>query len=844
MLKELKKENNKEKIKKIFQFADEIEKSELETLRNSLYIRPIKSSRNKIYKYRISSGERVLFMFTSDIEGIRPEYSNKIVLLAYCKHDNQIRDAKNMNSINIVPFEDEEEIDMKIEEEVSKKMHWFDYDFNIIVSENLIKSLVEENSEDYLYYLSEQQFRCLESENTTIIKGSAGSGKTSILLHKLGSMQGENVRIVYFTYTDYLRDRAKTIFKNYWGRRNVNVEFYSVLDFFIENTSIGIDRVVLFKKFYDWYTSGFYQKRFNFDPVDVWTEIKGIIKGCMGINWIRNRDVIFRNIDKNVIKALEEKEVVKKSNNGFVFNIKNSVIEYEKKLYKEGYKGSDEIKALQYLKEYFYIHHNLIDTTCSALDREYYLELPLDYSIFSRQERENIYYLYTKYEEWLKNKGFFDENDLARIVIDNIKNGKLKAKYDFLLIDEIQDLSEIQLYAIINLVEDKRNIMVAGDVHQIVNPTFFNFGRFKNYFVCINKDFNEFSLSKNYRSQEKIVSLANTLSEMRKKFIGGTSEDIIEKSIRDGGHPLLIPETEENLSKIFEFVNKTIGAAVIVENDEDKNYIANRYPISGRIFTVREAKGLEFNCVFCYNLLSNHEKEWNEIVDGAAKRLSKYRYYFNLFYVAITRAKDLLVVIEKNPDMKVLKMLKEHFLCENVFEIDIEKIRISSPEEKYQYARRLEKRGYIEHALWEYIQLELEKDVERCRIKLEVNKIGSEKVGDKLMEMGEYEDAKEFYQKALCYPKMLKAMLLSNSLKDDFDDFEHEFRKHGVEWGSFISLLNENEFLKFYEEYILRKKDDIILNLLEIEELFEKINGQQNRNELGRSLNGYKQSVS
>lgn len=60
-----------------------------------------------------------------------------------------------MNSINIVFFEDEEEIDMKIEEEVFKKMYWFDYDFNIIVLENFIKFLVEENSEDYFYYLSE-----------------------------------------------------------------------------------------------------------------------------------------------------------------------------------------------------------------------------------------------------------------------------------------------------------------------------------------------------------------------------------------------------------------------------------------------------------------------------------------------------------------------------------------------------------------------------------------------------------------------------------------------------------------------------------------------------------------
>lgn len=175
----------------------------------------------------------------------------------------------------------------------------------------------------------------------------------------------------------------------------------------------------------------------------------------------------------------------------------------------------------------------------------------------------------------------------------------------------------------------------------------------------------------------------NILFEMRKKFIGGILEDIIEKSIRDGGYFLLILEIEENLLKIFEFVNKIIGVVVIVENDEDKNYIVNRYFILGRIFIVREVKGLEFNCVFCYNLLFNYEKEWNEIVDGVVKRLLKYRYYFNLFYVVIIWVKDLFVVIEKNFDMKVLKMFKEYFLCENVFEIDIEKICIFLFEEKY-----------------------------------------------------------------------------------------------------------------------------------------------------------------
>jgi len=821
MMKKMKKEKNKKKILKILSFAKEIQQIGKEELRNSLYIRKIKGCREPIFKFRLNTNERVLFMFGSDIEDLREEYKNAIVLIDYCNHDSQILKARRIESINanniseedlkIEIWTSEDEFDNEIDALYKNYRFCVNQEMNIVISDQFMKYLIEDDSEEYLYYLNDEQYECLKNSTlATIVKGSAGSGKTTILLHKLGMLAGDKLKVGYFTYTSYLRDRAENIYSKYWKYDKSKIYFYSLIDFLLRTTGISMDRVVTLNKFKQWYinTVGRFYK---FHYIDVWTEIKGIIKGCMGINWIRDRAILVEFLDVRITEFFEKKGYIKKHSGRWILHTQKSLNEIKEELYREGYKDEREIIVIENLKKYFYRHHNLIDTTKSGLDEEYYLELPEDYSIFSYEDRKEIYQIYLKYNEWLKESNLFDEDDLALIVIEKIKKNEIE-KFDFLLVDEIQDLSEVEIYALFNLVKNKENIIAAGDVHQIINPTFFSFGRVANYFSCIDVNFKEFCLKKNYRSQEQIVELANKMCEFRKKYIGALSDDILEVSIRSGEKPWIVPLDKDNLEKAVEFVSTNKSSVLIVEDEDTKNKIASKYNILEKIFTVHEAKGLEFNYVICINLISKHEDVWTDILSGLAKRISKYRYFFNLFYVAITRCKRWLIIMEGNPYIDIIEALKGYIWYSEVLEIDEKMLEISSIEERYQYARMLEQKELLKEAISAYEKLGSEKDVLRCRIKLQAEATGYETAGDRLLEIEEFEEAAKYYFKALCYEKMIKAKILAGNYIDREDILKEDMNEYNITWSGLLSKFDNREIIQLYHKYF-RGKCEKIKNL-------------------------------
>ena len=92
------------------------------------------------------------------------------------------------------------------------------------------------------------------------------------------------------------------------------------------------------------------------------------------------------------------------------------------------------------------------------------------------------------------------------------------------------------------------------------------------------------------------------------------------------------------------------------------------------IFTVQEAKGLEYDNIIIYNFVSN-EKNYTDITKGADrsfldadfkyarvkdktdKSLEIYKFYINALYVAITRSICNVYIIEPNPSHKFLRLL-------------------------------------------------------------------------------------------------------------------------------------------------------------------------------------------
>ncbi|MGL4653781.1 UvrD-helicase domain-containing protein [Cetobacterium sp.] len=286
-----------------------------------------------------------------------------------------------------------------------------------------------------------------------------------------------------------------------------------------------------------------------------------------------------------------------------------------------------------------------------------YLNLSSKYSTLDNVTRTSIYEVCEKYNSWLKNNNLYDLNDLSIALIQK------KLSFDYLIIDEVQDLTEVQIFALTSLVKSKENLFLAGDIHQMINATFFNFERMRNLFYTkYNQRVNLKILSKNYRSCKKIVDLANYFADLRSSYIGNLgNDDYKEIAIQKEGEVNL---TSINLP-LLEKAQQSPNSAIVVPDDFVKSELLDQLNNKHRVFTIAEIKGLEYSNIICYNLSSNYEEQWNKIFKKETKHDQRYRKYFNIFYVGITRAQENLIIMESNiANNNVLKELK-NFLTQN-----------------------------------------------------------------------------------------------------------------------------------------------------------------------------------
>ncbi|MCK5780754.1 MAG: ankyrin repeat domain-containing protein, partial [Psychrilyobacter sp.] len=78
-----------------------------------------------------------------------------------------------------------------------------------------------------------------------------------------------------------------------------------------------------------------------------------------------------------------------------------------------------------------------------------------------------------------------------------------------------------------------------------------------------------------------------------------------------------------------------------------------------KILTVQDIKGLEYDSVILYDFGSEFKEHWNKIFTNKVKQNQLYRYYFNLLYVGITRARTRLLLMEKDYKNKLIENIKD-----------------------------------------------------------------------------------------------------------------------------------------------------------------------------------------
>lgn len=300
---------------------------------------------------------------------------------------------------------------------------------------------------------------------------------------------------------------------------------------------------------------------------------------------------------------------------------------------------------------------------CYDLTKRYDI-LPLeDYILsktdsFSKQECEYIYQIALDYKKTLDRCNLIDNNIASKKLILKIS----APQYSLAVIDEVQDYTQANLCLFKKL---SLKMFCVGDALQMINPSYFNFGYLKN--LLFEKDVTDVKeLKNNYRNTSKIVEMIDALGEINKAEFGTHNFVLKGQSVESG------LKTTAVFVKDREFVNRVAKSGFdnftfVVSSQKAKQDL--RQVIKNQeVLTVSEIKGLERNTVVVVNLISDNSDKWRQLENKrlnhkVADENSVFRYYYNLFYVGLSRAKQNIFVLETIGAKQFADFFKTNFLC-------------------------------------------------------------------------------------------------------------------------------------------------------------------------------------
>ena len=339
-------------------------------------------------------------------------------------------------------------------------------------------------------------------------------------------------------------------------------------------------------------------------------------------------------------------------------------------------------------------------------------------------------------------------SDLARNLV-----GKVLPKFDWIVIDEAQDLTEMECYVLLQLVEEPSHFVLSCDYNQTIAPTYFNTTRIMTYLhltaLYRREEENRVFLCHNYRNPAQIVAMGNHLTTLRQSLFGyDKRNDVIEQAIREEeGGLFVLQGAYEEQQKLLQAAAKEAYVYIVVPTEADKRYLQQKVSRKESVYTIGEVKGLENGYIVVVNLVSHFKDKWETISAAlkAGKKLEEsqlYRYLFNMLYVAITRSeKDLCFI-----DEEVSVDLYEQFLgvmpavYETYDTVVFGLAKASTEEDFYIAGKKLQRNGLYKEALDTYERLttiDCAREVQECKAWLLVEEQSYQAAANLFLDFGE-----------------------------------------------------------------------------------------------------------
>jgi len=345
------------------------------------------------------------------------------------------------------------------------------------------------------------------------------------------------------------------------------------------------------------------------------------------------------------------------------------------------------------------------------LTKDEYFALGVKQSIYTDNERIVIYDLFVKYLEFLQKNNFYDSN-----IISHEYTKLVEAKYDVIVIDEIQDFTNLQVSLILKTLHDETQFFLCGDSNQIVHPNFFSWAKLRSQFYTSKSESTKNItkiLTKNYRNSDQITNFANLILKIKNNRFGSIDKEsnyLMEQSGNNTGNIAFLETSDKNLQEINNKISRSVDYAVIVLHESHK-INARKYFKTPLIFSVQEAKGLEYKNVILYDFICSEDKYkiiaqgvdkeqlqkdiiYSRVKDKTDKSLEVYKFYINALYVAITRTVQNIYILEPSKKHPLLNLLG---LDNFSLTIDIA-ANVSSQEDWQQEANKLAMQGKLEQS--------------------------------------------------------------------------------------------------------------------------------------------------
>ncbi|WP_297459816.1 UvrD-helicase domain-containing protein [Ferrovum sp.] len=346
------------------------------------------------------------------------------------------------------------------------------------------------------------------------------------------------------------------------------------------------------------------------------------------------------------------------------------------------------------------------------LCRKDYRALGVRQSIFAEEQRDDLYDLFEKYRSWLAEAKLYDLNLVAQ------EWGTLALpRYDFVVVDEVQDLTTVQLSLIFKTLKKPGNFLLCGDSNQIVHPNFFSWGQVKSLFwhdptLAERQELRV--LSANFRNGLEATRTANQLLKIKQQRFGSIDREsnfLVQAVGGETGQVALMADQGTVLRELDQKIRLSTQFAVLVMRDEDKAE-ARKHFATPLLFSIHEAKGLEYENIILYRFISDHRVEFTQIAEGvnrtslvtdaleyrrakdkSDKSLEVYKFFVNSLYVALTRAIKNLFVLESDTGHPLFGLLD--LAVAGQVKVDAQQ---SSLEDWQKEARKLELQGKQEQA--------------------------------------------------------------------------------------------------------------------------------------------------